>query len=307
MGEDAGFGLVDRIAAREDRGLVNLAGGAQGQATNAEAAHRARMSPALRARGRGWADEIDVRRRLLLLEEMLRTQAGIAVREPAHHKAPYRALGFSLDLGPLTINDDGVGDVAIDLFSGAAIATAAMPTAQPDYDTDGLSVAGVADGYRGVVAHVSVAITQDDGTTAVITQASEWGGRYTLFKNDAVIPGCLNRFPAWCFEESIQRDSELQVVDNWVSGTVGADAVDYDIIATQGITNGSTLRFHIPDLSVNQLAAPIILEGGDRITGRFILPAATPANTLGRVYVSVRGWIYQARIDEPSIRGSVVD
>ena len=269
---NAPYDLVDRIASMEDRGLIP---GTLGSPSNSEAANRARLSATEKARGRGWTGEVDARRHVLLLEEMLRTQAGVHVRLPSHHAAPFRAQGFETYASEVPLTADSTEVVVDALDDNQALVAAAF--------TQGVEFAGpgqviVPQGYRAVITDVCVSIQGRFGTVAAdLTPGWQTGCTWSLHKNKSAI--LSRRRPTFTSQHIIP------------TGTVFE-----------------------PPSDTNLLSAPVNLGQGDSAFLTIEIPATggvagrcPVSGWVGRGFAVVRGYVYPTRMDEPSIRGTVVD
>ncbi len=260
----ASYDLIDRIIAGEDRGLIPSTVSAP---TNAEAAYRARQQGAAAATRHGFPDEVDIRRRVRLLEEMLRTQPGIHVRQPSHVAPPFRAFGFSMDRG-VTAATLGT---RVDLLTAGA--SPAVGTSRLEFLP---GQAAVPNGYRAEITFVAVSFGQLHGSQDVTAFGGVQEPRWTLSVRGQAAPGCVNRFPTWAYDTQ-------------------ATAAP----AFTGVLKG-------PDLSHNLLTAPVHLVSDDWVTVDALVPdqgdGFVPA-----FHTRVAGWLYPVRFDEPGIGGTVID
>lgn len=269
------FDLVDRIAALEDPGRLGL----RGQPTNAEEAARGRSRD--KDATRGWPGEQQAKRFILLLEEMLRSQAGIHVRAPSHHAAPFRSTPFALDVGPVAFDLDAAGSaLKIDLLdsAGATIAAGGLPTTFLPFTGSGSE--GVPERHRAVLSYVSVAHSQLAGAAVVTLSSAVLGTRFTVRRNGDPIPSLTSRMPTWWYESQ-------QIA-----------AAQSDVPFPPQMTTPQNLLY-----------APINLVAGDTISAEFELPAtnAALADLDSLVWVKLGGWIYPVRKDDPSISGTLAD
>ncbi len=270
-GLEANFLLVDRIASQMDPGMIPAS---VSTPHNLEAANRARLPPVHKARQNGWDGEAQMRRRLFLLEEMLRNQAGINVRQPSHHAAPFRAIEFESAARFVPLNATST-IVDADLLDVTASTAAAPGSTGVDF---GSGQRQVPEGHRAVITSIEVGLSTP--FTTVVHQA----GAETGFTWDLIINGkpiILGRQPVSLIE----------------------------VNALVGVT---ILAPHL----IRPLASPLNLKPLDvvHLTGH--LPAvdagssdgrSPAAGFLARVHTTVRGYVYQVRQDEPSIRGTLAD
>lgn len=168
--------LVSRIRAREDPGSNSRA-----PIANARAGRLAREKRAGFAQRERFKAEKDIRRRLFLLEEMLRNQPGIHTRLPSHINPPFRAERFTSEIYQTAINATTTNPAFLTVTFNGNVAVPA--------------------GYRCEIVEIWVAssVQAAIGTENDPATTDTW----SLLINGQGFPGCRGRAVAgWIFDNA---------------------------------------------------------------------------------------------------------
>lgn len=201
------------------------------------------------------------------LVKLLRAQAGIPVRLPAHHASPFRAepIAFSFQN---TLAGPGAGVASVTRFGVLwnPVSDAVFGTTNAVMDTPA-NAEGFPDGYRGVVTRIQCWMFQHVTAAPFIASRQV---RWSAFKNGSPINGYQRQIP------SSTQDQTLV-----------------------GVTSSNATI----DVAVR---VPVQLNAGDTLEGEFVLNDLGAPVTVTSVFL-VEGYRFPVKGEDDTIYATLVD